>query len=174
MKRNKFPDFKLEFAYGKSVRVDWLYGIHTCPILIELSYEEIDALTPDEYDAYVSSVKKFYDEYWPKFKPRIPVQMTPESRQIMLQNIEQRVKKLLPKKYDKKKLERTFRKVDPDNPKWANIKKEKYWQESENIIILKQQIRNANIWSYKPRRNRKRILYFDTDCDIANIKFYSV
>jgi hypothetical protein len=160
-RNNKFPNFKMEFAPGKSIAVEWFYGIESCPIVIELSYEEV-------------SVKKFYEEYWPKFKPKIPIQMTLEMRQQMRQNIEQRVKKLLPKKYDKKKLERIFRKVDPDDPKWANIKKEKYWQQSEKNIILKQQIRNANIWLHRPRRNRNRISYQDTYCDTTNVRFYSV
>jgi hypothetical protein len=107
--------------------------------LRELDFEEIDALTLEEYDSYKTALYYYYKNFWPMTEANIPEQMNPVKRieerkriknqldiaippldedTLMSENIPllEKIAKFNKNKSDRLELEK---KLDPKNPKWA-------------------------------------------------------
>ena len=149
---NKFPDFRLHFAPGKSIPVQWLYGYKSmCPVIVELSYKQVDALTTEEYVAYCKEVIAFYATYWPTYEPHIPVQMSPDAREEQQHKLQMEIERRLPaiqtaeertipltpwfKKLQEKR-ENLHRQLDPNNPNYSHLQKQEHWERWQKIALL--------------------------------------
>ena len=138
-------NWSLEYAPGKRLNVlQWLGDVSPRPVLTELSYEEVDALTLEEYDAYATALHYYYKSFWPMSVPMVPEQMTPETRAVEKKILEERLNNEIQRpdksegilKYQKDMADyqnrryQLERKLDPKNPKWAPIEK------SEQLVKL--------------------------------------
>lgn len=84
----------LEYYPGKILKLYWQSEQN--PHVYELTEEEGDALSLDEFNAYCAALDKFYERFWPLRARRYPTQMTPEKRREYRQRQnEPEIKRLL-------------------------------------------------------------------------------